>query len=122
MAKTTDTDAKKKTAAKKPAAKAAAAKKSAAKKAPAKPAARKITFLLKATNATWVSLVGSFNGWNIETGAMKRNKEAIWEKTVALKPGQHEYKFVVDGEWWADPDNDNWRYNEHGTTNSVIQI
>ena len=122
MAKTTDTDAKKKTAAKKPAAKAAAAKKPAEKKTAAKPAAKKTTFFLKATNATWVSLVGSFNGWNIETGAMKRNKEGIWEKSLSLKPGPHEYKFVVDGEWWADPDNDNWRYNEHGTTNSVIKI
>ena len=123
MAKTTNTDAKKKAAAvKAPAAKKPAAKKPAAKKAPAKPAAKKITFLLKAANAKWVSLVGSFNKWDIEAGGMKRNKEGIWEKIVPLKPGSHEYKFVVDGEWWADPDNGNWRYNEHGTTNSVIEV
>jgi 1,4-alpha-glucan branching enzyme len=107
MAKTTDTDAKKKAAAKKPAAKKAPAKKPVAKKPVAKPAAKQITFLLKAKNATWVSLAGSFNNWNIEAGGMKRNKEGIWEKSVSLKPGRHEYKFVVDGEWWADPDNDN---------------
>ena len=122
MATTTNTEAKKKTAAKKPAAKAAEAKKPAAKKAPAKPVAKKISFLLKATNANWVSLVGSFNNWDIEAGGMKRNKEGIWEKSVSLKPGSHEYKFVVDGEWWADPANPIFSYNSYGTTNSLVEV
>jgi hypothetical protein len=103
-------------------------KKAPAKKpAPPKPAAKKattreVTFLCKATQASWVSLAGEFNGWNIESGAMTRNAEGCWERTVSLSPGTYQYKFIVDGEWWADPDNPNFTHNEFGTTNSIIDV
>ena len=120
----------KKAAAKKTAKKAATAKKNAVakKKAPAKeaaakkPAARQVRFVLKATGASWASLVGEFNGWDINAGGMKRDKDGLWVKSLRLKPGRYEYKYVVDGEWWSDPDNPDFVYNEHGTTNSICVV
>jgi 1,4-alpha-glucan branching enzyme len=119
------TPAKKKTVTK-AAAKAktpAAAKPAAKAKAPAKKsAARSVKFLLKAKAADWVSVVGSFNDWDPDKGGMKRGPDGIWTKTLSLKPGAYEYKFMVDGEWWADPDNPDFCYNEHGTTNSIVTV
>lgn len=102
---------------------APAAKKPAApEKVPAKSPENTHVFSLNAPNAHWASVVGSFNNWHIDDGAMKRDKGGLWTKPVKLKPGKYEYKFVVDGEWWADPDNPHFVYNSHGTTNSVLKM
>lgn len=100
-----------------------AAKKKAAPKAAAKPTGKTHTFMLEAPNAGWASVVGGFNSWDIEAGAMKRDaKTGLWKKAVKLQPGACEYKFVVDGEWWADPANPMFAYNSFGTTNSLIEV
>ena len=48
-----------------------------------------------------VFLVGSFNGWNTAADLMQRDN-GTWEAIVLLKPGEHEYKFIVDGKWQPD--------------------
>ena len=106
----------------KPAAKKKAAAKPAAGKKVVKPVLKTVTFSLDAPNAGWTSVVGAFNGWDIEAGAMKRGKNGLWTKTVKLPAGAYEYKFVVDGEWWADPANPMFAYNAYGTTNSLIEV
>ena len=35
---------------------------------------------------------------------MRKNQLGVWEITVALPPGQHSYRFIVDGEWRDDPE------------------
>jgi len=123
MAKKTTADTEAKTA--KPAAKKKAAsstKAAPAAKKTAKPAAKSVTFTLEAPNAGWASVVGAFNDWDIEAGAMKRDKSGVWKKSLKLPAGAYEYKFVVDGEWWADPANPMFAYNEYGTTNSLIEV
>ena len=83
---------------------------------------RRLTFSLDAPGAKEVFLVGDFNEWDIKKHPMKKNKRGIWNKIVMLSPGTHEYKFIVEGEWWHDPNNDQTCYNEHGTLNSVITV
>ena len=114
---------KKKSPAKNAAKKTAKKNKPAAKKqSQATAAARQVKFLLRADTAGEVVLVGSFNAWNPAKGGMKQNKDGIWTKTLRLKPGAYEYKFLVDGQWWSDPDNPDFRDNEFGTTNSVVTV
>jgi len=49
-----------------------------------------------------VFLAGDFNGWS--AGATPMTKAGgTWSAVVSLGPGPHEYKFVVDGNWVADP-------------------
>lgn len=55
-------------------------------------------------SARTVYLSGSFNAWNPAELAMTRKAEG-WELPYVLAPGNHEYKFVVDGTWITDPDN-----------------
>ena len=53
-----------------------------------------------------VSVAGSFNNWDTRSNTMVKDDEGTWSTVVALGPGKHEYKFVVNGsDWMADPDN-----------------
>ena len=63
-----------------------------------------IRFSLTDPAAQSVALAGEFNNWS--TTATPMNKEGdVWSITMALEAGKHEYKFVIDGQWVADPDN-----------------
>jgi type 1 glutamine amidotransferase len=39
-----------------------------------------------------------------------------------LPPGTFEYKFLVDGQWVADPRNERVCLNSFGTTNSIVRV
>jgi hypothetical protein len=51
-----------------------------------------------------VLLSGNFNNWSTLKGTMTK-VDSGWIADVKLKPGKHEYKFIVDGHWISD------RYN-----------
>lgn len=51
-----------------------------------------------------VLLVGDFTHWQRGGLPLRQNQHGVWEVTVALPPGQHSYRFVVDGEWRDDPE------------------
>lgn len=83
---------------------------------------RRVTFSFKATVANEVILMGDFNNWNPKKHPMKNDGGGTWSKTVVLSPGEHEYKFFVDGEWKKDPRNDQTCLNCFGTQNSVLNL
>ncbi|KAA0548562.1 amylopullulanase [Bacillus sp. BGMRC 2118] len=53
-----------------------------------------------------ILLVGTFNGW-ATTGEsviqLTKGDNNIWSVTNQLEDGQHQYKFIVDGNWMTDP-------------------
>ena len=70
-----------------------------------------------------VYLAGSFNGWAPDAQAMTDPEaDGTYEVVVPLTPGQHTYKFVVDGEWMADPGNPNTEEDGFGGNNSVLTV
>jgi 1,4-alpha-glucan branching enzyme len=75
-----------------------------------------------APGATEVSLAGSFNGWDAAALPMKKIGEATWAVDLELKPGRHEYRFVVDGRWQTDPNAAEQAENPYGEKNSVLLI
>ena len=77
---------------------------------------------LKAQGVSEVFLMGDFNNWNTKIHPMKRNEKGVWTKAVMLPPGRYEYKFLVDGEWWIDPENMDFCWNCFGTLNSVMVV
>jgi len=83
---------------------------------------RRLVFLLEAPGANEVILMADFNKWNKKVHPMKKDENGIWSKTVVIPPGRYEYKFLVDGEWWNDPKNQDVSYNQHGTLNSVLAV
>ena len=83
---------------------------------------KRITFKLAASEAKEAVLVGDFNGWDAKKHKMKRNDKERWTKIVTLAPGRYEYKFLVDGEWQNDPDNDQIVPNSFGTLNNILRV
>ncbi|MDI6807567.1 MAG: glycogen-binding domain-containing protein [Candidatus Eisenbacteria bacterium] len=77
-----------------------------------------IKFTYTDANAKQVFLAGDFNGWNTSSLPMTKSGDT-WSVVAKLAPGQHEYKFFVDGNWVADPDNP---VTVGGYGNSGIQI
>lgn len=72
-------------------------------------------------DAREVYLAGSFNQWNTKELPMKRVDNA-WVITADLTGGKHHYKFIVDGKWITDPENEILEYDTNGHLNSVIMI
>jgi len=98
-----------------------ATKASGAKAAPKK-AKKKTTFKLNAPEAQQVFVAGCFNGWDAGADALERGDDGVWTCTLTLEPGEHEYRFVVDGTWWDDPLNAERRQNEFGCENCIIVV
>ncbi|MBI1183670.1 hypothetical protein GC194_05340 [bacterium] len=68
-----------------------------------------------------VVLSGTFNNWNEGLCEMQR-VDGKWQFPVYLKPGKQLYKFIVDGLWMTDPNNNNLEPNVEGTYNSVLWV
>jgi 5'-AMP-activated protein kinase regulatory beta subunit len=83
---------------------------------------RKISFSFESSNAKEVILMGDFNNWNPKKHPMKKDNSGKWTKDVILPPGQYEYKFLVDGQWKEDPQNERIRPNRFGTYNNVFNL
>lgn len=79
-------------------------------------------FSLFAPEASQVHLAGDFNNWDPAAYPMRKFKKGIHTKKVKLEPGRYEYKFIVDGQWQADPENNNRLVSDIGSENSVLEI
>jgi len=86
------------------------------------PKKKRVTFSLAAPDAEQVCLAGTFNEWDPEARVLKRNKAGAWTTWMSLAPGRYEYRFIVDGEWCADPECADSEPNEFGSTNSVVEV
>jgi len=83
---------------------------------------RKVTFSLENADANEVFLIGDFNKWNPKTHPMKRDGNGTWIRDVIIPPGEYEYKFMVDGKWKEDPQNEQLIPNCFGTYNNIINV
>lgn len=85
--------------------------------------ARDILFNVNAPNAKDIYVVGDFNNWNTaEDCRLSRLENGRWEKKLGLNPGRHKYKFIIDGEWVQDSQNNEREQNSFGTFDSVISL
>ena len=64
----------------------------------------KETFRFTAADAMSVLLVGDFTHWQANPVPMRKGVDGIWTASVELAPGNHTYRFIVDGEWRDDPE------------------
>jgi len=80
-------------------------------------------FVFKAKGVKEVYLVGDFNNWSLSNQSLLwQTEEGLWQKRICLEPGRYRYKFVVDGEWTTDPENDRLEPNPYGGLDSVLEI
>ena len=65
-----------------------------------------VTFYYQGDSSTTsVYVPGGFKGWDETNPAMEEGENNLWSLTMDLEPGVYEYKFIVNGEWTADPEN-----------------
>lgn len=95
--------------------------------APAPAAARTDTvvvqFVLVAPGARSVTLVGDFNGWDSSATPLSGSSSGLWSVALPLRPGRHQYAFVVDGaRWVADPAAPRALGDDFGAPSSVVTV
>lgn len=76
-------------------------------------------FLRGRTDASKVTLAGSFNNWAPAQLAMQKT-DSGWIYDLRLGPGKWWYKFIADGQWMVDKDNALSENDGHGNVNSVF--
>ncbi|QPM68058.1 isoamylase early set domain-containing protein [Atribacter laminatus] len=81
----------------------------------------RVTFKFMAPNASQVSLVGSFNDWNPTATPLKKTLKGHWSVTLSLLQGKYEYRYLVDNQWFTDP-NTPHVFNQFGTENSILTV
>ena len=86
-------------------------------------ARRPVQFVFVSADARQVSLVGSFNDWDVNATPLKLSQNGMWSVEVPLEPGRHVYSFVVDGQQWV-PDSTAPRApaDELGISNSIVFV
>lgn len=84
----------------------------------------KVTFSIEAKEASTASVVGDFNNWNIEEGALNKLKNGTFKGVFNLDTNaSYEFKYVVDGVYVNDEEADSFKWNEFaGTENGVLAV
>jgi 1,4-alpha-glucan branching enzyme len=84
-----------------------------------RPKTKNIRFNFYAPEARAVSMVGDFNGWEVNSFPMKRDSKGSWKAGVSLQPGRYEYRFWVDFAWQDDPGTQEKVPNPFGSHNCI---
>ncbi|MEM7166658.1 MAG: glycogen-binding domain-containing protein [Planctomycetota bacterium] len=74
------------------------------------------------TPGSSVFVVGSFNDWNATQTPLEEAAPGEYRVTLQLPTGEHEYKFVCNGRWQADPNATAWAPNPFGSLNSRVIV
>ena len=82
-----------------------------------------VLFTLDEQQATSVAVTGEFTNWSREGIPMETDlKDNLWKVVLDIKPGEYEYRFIVDGVWIRDPNNVDYTRNEFGQENSLLIV
>ena len=84
--------------------------------------APKVHLELVKPEAKSVAVAGSFNEWKPERTPLVPLGNGQWKGDLDVKPGRHEYLFVVDGQWLPDPNAKESVANPFGGKNSVLIV
>lgn len=82
-----------------------------------------VRFVFADPNASSVALVGDFNEWTKGATNLKRSgAPGVWTVSVPLRPGRHEYAFIVNGTRWITDPLAAKNSDDFGTESSVIHV
>lgn len=84
----------------------------------------KVTFLIPAAEASEVSVIGDFNGWDPEIGALSKLKNGSFKGVFDLdKDASYEFKYLIDGAYVNETEADGYKWNDFaGAENSVLTV
>ncbi|MEN9323254.1 MAG: hypothetical protein RL699_1034 [Bacteroidota bacterium] len=84
----------------------------------------KVTFSVEAKEANQVAVVGDFNNWNAEEGALSKLKNGTFKGAFDVaKDNTFEFKYIVDGTYINENQADSYRWNSYANAeNSVLEV
>jgi 1,4-alpha-glucan branching enzyme len=80
------------------------------------------TFSITVPTAQSVQLVGDFTHWQERPVNLHKESDGVWRTTVKLEPGEHHYRFLVDGQWPDDPSAEQTSANPFGGIDAVLRV
>jgi len=80
-----------------------------------------VQFRLEARGATSVQLAGTFTSWQPRV-ELRETEPGEWTVLVPLRPGVHDYAFVIDGDRWVADPHAPQVDDDFGGTNSRISL
>lgn len=87
-----------------------------------KSAKKRVPFVVRGIEAKEVSVTGDFTGWSEDGIRLAKGTNGDWQTTLALDPGQYQYRLRVDGEWRDNPAAEDRIPNPFGTENAVLKV
>jgi hypothetical protein len=87
-------------------------------------AGAEVRFRLRAPGAASVVVIGSWNDWE-ETAEQRlaaTREPGLWEGSVTTGPGQHRYRFLIDGRAVRPPDALRYRPDGFGGEDGVVDV
>gem|GEM_PF-944575 len=72
--------------------------------------------------ATAVSLVGDFNGWDQDRSPMVSLGDGVWQIVYPVEAGIWRYAFIVDGAWRRPPNAPRYEADGFGGENGVFEV
>jgi len=82
-----------------------------------------VQFLLRAPEASSVAIAGDFTDWAPNLGMDDSDGDGIWTIRVPMKPGVHEYMFLIDGsQWVTDPNAGRYEQDGYGHSNAILAV
>lgn len=84
---------------------------------------RRVTLIAPISGpAEVVIATGDFSGWSPEGVRLERGPDGSWSTTLQLKPGEYQYRLVVDGQWTNNPSAERRVGNGFGSENDVLVV
>jgi 1,4-alpha-glucan branching enzyme len=74
------------------------------------------------TSCSEVKIAGDFTDW--DKGAImmsKSGRSGEWMTSVRVTPGEHQYRLIIDGNWYTDPNTEHIT-NPFGADNSILRV
>jgi hypothetical protein len=82
-----------------------------------------VQFVVDAPTAETVHVVGDFNDWQPTVALEDPDGDGTWSSRVPLRPGVHQYMFVIDGaDWITDPNASSFQDDGFGQRNAVVAV
>lgn len=82
-----------------------------------------VVFAARFDDAQKVLIAGDFNNWSAaSTPMVGAGVPGVFKMSLPLPKGRYRYRFVVDGKWLTDPNNQYVEANQFGELNNVIEV
>jgi len=91
-------------------------------KAPNASGVRQVTIEIKAADAREVAITGDFNRWEKEGLRLKPDGRGTWRRVLELRPGEYQYRLLVEGQWCDHAEATKRVANPFGTDNCVLVV